>query len=151
MSLLSNLSKRERILVLIVLPLVVLVAGYRFVWQPIEASRAQARADISAFRLVQDTAALARQGGAPVAVAVNDTPLPTRITGSARDAGLTLRRIEPEGQGIRVTLDETPFATVLQWLADLEETHDVAVRAIEVDRRPAPGVVSARLLLDVSR
>jgi general secretion pathway protein M len=81
---------------------------------------------------------------------VNDMPLPARITKSAQDTGLVLRRIEPEGSGSRVTLDEAAFSTVLLWIADLEEQHDVSVRAIEIDRRPTPGIVSARLLLDVS-
>ncbi len=145
----NALSTREKILILAVLPLVALFAGYRFVWQPVQAARSEARAEIAAYRLVTDTAALAQRGEAPAPRAINDTPIATRITRSAEAAGLSLRRIEPDGQGSRVTLDDTPFATVLTWLADLEQTDAVTVRALEIDRRPEPGIVSARLLLEV--
>jgi len=145
----STLSAREKFLLMAVLPLVLLATGYRFIWQPVQAARLQARAEISAYRLVIDTAALAQRGEIPAVRPVNDTPIATRITQSAEAAGLPLRRIEPDGGGIRVTLDDTPFATVLTWLADLEIANDVTVRALEIDRRPEPGIVSARLLLEV--
>ncbi len=145
----ANLSTREKVLILAVLPLVVLVVGYRMIWQPVQAARLEARADIAAYRLVVETAALAKRGDASAPRPIDNTPIATRITQSADTAGLSLRRIEPEGQGSRVTLDDTPFATVLTWLADLEISHSVTARAIEIDRRPEPGIVSARLLLEV--
>ena len=138
----DRLSRREKYLVALVIPLALLVALYRFVWMPLQLAEAQARADI-----VQDTASLAARAEIAPTAPVNDPPLATRITSSASAAQLTLRRIEPEGDGIRVTLDDTPFATLLLWLSDLEEQHDVILEALEVDRRPAPGVISARLLL----
>ena len=143
----DRLSRRETYLVALVIPLALLVALYRLVWMPLQLAEAQARADIAAYRLVQDTAALAARAEIAPTAPVNDTPLATRITSSASAAQLTLRRIEPESDGIRVTLDDTPFATLLLWLSDLEEQHDVILEALEVDRRPAPGVISARLLL----
>lgn len=147
MNVFSSLSTREKRLVGGVVPLAILVACYYFVWAPLQESQKNARADISAFRLVQDTAALASVGAIAPAAAPNDTPLATRITSSATDAELTLRRIEPENDSIRVTLDDTPFAAVMLWLSNLEEQHGVTVQAIEVNRRPAPGIISARLLL----
>tara|TARA_R110002049_G_scaffold64827_1_gene170649 strand:+ start:5560 stop:6012 length:453 start_codon:yes stop_codon:yes gene_type:complete len=143
----DRLSRREKFLVALVIPLALLVALYRFVWMPLQLAEAQARADIAAYRLVQDTVSLAARAEIAPTAPVNDPPLATRITSSASAAQLTLRRIEPESDGIRVTLDDTPFATLLLWLADLEEQHDVILEALEVDRRPAPGVISARLLL----
>lgn len=151
MNVLSNLNPREKRLVGLVLPLAALVAGYQFLWSPLRDAQIAARADISAFRLVQDTAALASVDTIAPVSAPNDTALATRITTSATAANLTLRRIEPENDSIRVTLDDTPFATVLLWLSDLEEQHDVTLEALEVDRRPAPGLVSARLLLGATR
>ncbi len=147
----SKLSSRERLLILAVLPLALLLIGYQFVWQPMQDAQTRARADIAAFRLVQDTAALALRVDVPAPVANDDMPLATRITSSAAEMGLSLRRIEPEGQGSRVTLEDTAFSSVLVWLADLEELHNVTVRAIQIDRRPEPGIVTARLLLERSQ
>lgn len=147
----AALNPREKSLVSIVLPLAIVVAGYQFLWAPLQSAQAEARADILAFRLVQDTAALASVDTMVAVAPLNDTPLATRITTSASAANLILRRIEPENDSIRVTLDDTPFATILLWLSDLEGQHDVKVEALEVDRRPAPGRVSARLLLGSSQ
>ena len=147
MGALARLSTREKVMILTVLPLAAFVAAYYFVWQPLTAARDRHRADIAAYQQVIDTAALAGSE-AVVARPVNDTPIATRITTSAETAGLPLRRIESEGAGVRVLLDDVPFAGVLVWLADLEDLHGVTASAVEFNRRPEPGIVSARLLLE---
>lgn len=144
----ETLSSREKLLIALALPIIVLVAGYLVIWMPLQERRSALRAEIAAYRMVEDTATLTVLSEAPALRPVNDTPIATRITGSAETAGLSLRRIEPEGQGMRVTIEDTPFATVLSWLSDLEQSQSLTVAAIEMDRRPAPGIVTARLLLE---
>ena len=45
-----GLSRREKMLVLAALPLVVLFAGYRFVWMPLNEARMAARAEIRGYQ-----------------------------------------------------------------------------------------------------
>lgn len=142
-----GLSTREKVLILTVLPLALLVAIWHFAWKPLTAARIKLKNEIATYQLVADTAALSDTVQARPRP-VDTTPIATRITDAAADAGLPLRRIEPEGNGMRISVDDVPFATVMLWLADLEAAHGVTVTATEINRRPEPGIVSARMLLE---
>lgn len=142
-----SLTTREKVMILTVLPLALLVALWYFAWKPLSATRIELMNDIATYQLVADTAALSDVAQARPRP-VNTTPIATRITDAAAAAGLPLRRIEPEGTGMRISVDDVPFATVVLWLADLEAAHGVTVIAAEINRRPEPGIVSARLLLE---
>jgi type II secretory pathway component PulM len=126
-----------------------LLAGFRFGWQPLQDLRATREAEIVNYRLVAEAAA--QTGTQALAVEPDPIPFAARVTRSAEAAGLDLRRIEPEGERLRVAVEDTPFADLVLWIADLEAEQDVTLSAIELDRRIAPGTVSARLLLETSR
>ena len=144
------LTGRERALLLAVLPLVVIALGYFGLWQPVQAARAGYVAQIDAYTQVSATiAALQDQPTTPHPVE-NTLPLSTRITQSADAAGLELRRLEPEGDRIAVTLDNAAFASVILWLSDLEVGQSVVLVQIDMDRRVEPGTVSARLVLEAA-
>jgi len=156
MSALSTLSPRERLLILLVLPLALLFIGYRFGWQPLDAARDAREAEIASYRLVAVTAGeVAAQAAArPQGAALEEPdaePLAARVTASAEAAGLSLIRLEPEGDSLRVAVADAGFAQVALWISDLEAERDVTLGAIEMDRRTAPGTVSARLLLEPAR
>lgn len=148
MSPLFNLSGRERALLFFALPVALLFTGYRFGWQPLDAMRASREGEIAAYRLVAQSAALA--GAQPLArrEEAETVPLAARVTQSAEAAGLSLRRIEPEGDRIRVLVEDAGYAQVVLWIAELEAERQVTLAAVELDRRIAPGTVSARLLLE---
>jgi general secretion pathway protein M len=148
MSALASLSARERVLLLVVLPIVILVAGWRLAWVPISDARAAREAEIAGYRMVAEAAS--RAGATPLAAPTATTPLATRVTASAEAAGLALSRLEPEGESLRVAVAEAGFPQLVLWLADLEG-EDVLVSAVEMDRRTAPGAVSARVLLEDAR
>ena len=144
-----HLSPRERALVGVLLPIVVVAATYQFIWLPVQANRFSRQAEIAAYLEVTDKI-LAMASTTSPALPVDTgpvTPLSTRVTQSAENAGLELRRLEPEGDMLRVTMDDVAFANVILWLSDLEVSQSVIVSAIEIDRRVAPGIVSARLLM----
>ena len=149
MRVVSELSGRERVLLLLVLPAVLLLVGFRFGWEPLRDLRVAREIEIANYRLVTQAAAQARTQ-APAAEP-DSTPFAARVTQGAEAAGLELRRIEPEGERLRVAVEDAPFAQVLLWIADLEAERRVTLAAIELDRRIAPGTVSARLLLEPSR
>lgn len=145
----QNLSPRERTLVGLLLPVILVASSFQFIWLPLQAKRNSLTADILGYAQVIDRVASLGSDTVTVLPATTGpaSPLSTRVTQSAQTAGLILRRLEPEGDLLRVTVDDVAFANVVLWLSDLEVSHSVVVAAIEIDRRPAPGVVSARLLL----
>lgn len=146
----SQLSPRERNLILLALLVAVIGGGYRFVWLPTEAGRQSARQEIAAYRQLTAAIDAFDRGAQPVAApaAVSDVPMATRVTASAQEAAMPIRRLEPEGARLRVTLEEVAFVDVIDWLARLEADYDMRLAAVELDRRPLPGIVSARITLE---
>jgi general secretion pathway protein M len=65
------------------------------------------------------------------------------LTDSAAAARLSIQRMEPEGGNTRVELGDAPFSQVVAWLADVERTSRLRVQQSQIDRKGAPGVVSA--------
>ena len=120
------------------------------VWQPLLAQRA-ALADRIA-RHDRGLAALAVQGppGAAVnaAPATDARPVPELLTGAAATFQLVIRRLEAEGTGARVVLEEAAFAQVILWLEALERDHGLRVADVEMTRRPAPGMVGVTLSVE---
>ncbi len=139
-------TPRERMLVAGAAVMLLVVGLFFGVWQPLSAMRAAALADISRYATM--TARL--QGVGPEAFATNASRVApaTLITQSAGSLGLTIRRLEPEGSRIRIALEEADFDQVIVWLDTLESDHSLRVVSLEMDRRPAPGVVSARVVLE---
>lgn len=152
MKMFERFSGREKALILGALPLVLLFAGYRFGWAPLADARMNATADIVGYRTLIEAAETAGQVPTRArTVDVPTAPLANRITRSAEEAGVLVRRLEPEGELIRVTLDDAPFDDVIGWIAAMEAQEAISLLSIEMDRRTAPGIVSARLALENAR
>lgn len=145
------LSFREKILIAAALPLGIGFGGYQLLWVPLNTARAAAHAQIAEYRRLSETAVFVSQNpenlfSAPAQAAPKD-PISTRVTQSVSQANLRLRRIETTPGGVRVTLEDAAFSHIILWLHDLELKNRISVSAIELDRRPEPGIVSARILL----
>ncbi|WP_341212341.1 type II secretion system protein GspM [uncultured Limimaricola sp.] len=150
MSALSRLNPRERMLLFVVLPVALILALIWFVWLPLNEHRRSLGAEIANYRLVEASAraAAARPATQRPELSQDRAPLAARVTRSAEAAGLLLRRLEPDGGLLRVTIDEAAFDAVILWISDLETDEAVGVVAIEAERRTEPGVVSLRLTLE---
>ena len=146
MTALDRLTGRERALIAIALPLILIALAWRFAWMPLDAARQAAQAEIAAYRGI--IAAAATADAPAIAPPADPRPLATCVTATAEAAGLVLRRLEPEGDRLRLTVDAAPFAVLMDWIAALEERDGARVVAVEIDRRIEPGTVSARILLE---
>jgi type II secretory pathway component PulM len=139
-------TARERVLLLAMAVLALVWLLYAGIWQPLQAREAALLAQID-----RHERAVAMLRAAPVVqtqTAATDTrPVPMIVTDTAAAFSLTIRRLEPEGDGARVILDEVAFEAVVFWLDRLEQNHGLRVTTIEMTRRPAPGVVTATLTL----
>lgn len=70
------------------------------------------------------------------------------VTDSAAAAGITIERIEPDGTSTRVVLTSVPFDQVVRWIAEVEQHSRLRVRKVDIERQPAPGLVSATIVLE---
>lgn len=143
----SGLSPRERVLVsvlAVILAALVLVYG---VVKPLQAARAEARADIRQYetylarmRVAGRTEPASGQGatrqGAPIAI----------ITASSQQFGLVADAAPIPG-GVRVSFLDAPYDGVIGWIADLERTSNLRVRKVELTRRPTAGRVAGSVEL----
>jgi general secretion pathway protein M len=149
MSILAKLNPRERIMVLGGGAVLIVLAAWLYVWQPLSVERA-AQADriaryltiIEITRTVGSRAPVVAQG--PITVA----PLAPRITQSAEAAGIPLARLDPDGARLRVTVAAAGFAELTQWIAILEATEGVRALSVQMARLTQPGQVSMRLMLE---
>lgn len=141
-------DRRERILLLVGSVVVAVYVAFAGVWQPLSAMRETALADIAKYEAV---AARITAAGTNLSLAVLPSaalPDAAVITESATVIGLTIRRLEPEGDRTRIEVEDADFAVLVDWLARLETEHALHVATIEIDRRPPPGIVSARLSVE---
>ncbi len=77
-----------------------------------------------------------------------DQPLRQRVTASARAASINIRRLDPQGTALSVTLDAVAFTALIGWLEMLTKASHVQVFSAEIGRRAEPGIVSARIVLE---
>ncbi len=140
-------SPREQAL-LAALAAVSLLALYLVgVYAPLQGVRRQAVRDIGAYQALN---AQLRVAGPTLAgrAGVARGASATVITGSAAELGLNIRRLDPEGQRIRVVLEDVPFETLMRWLDRLERDRGLRLATLRVERRPTPGLVNAQIVLE---
>jgi type II secretory pathway component PulM len=70
-----------------------------------------------------------------------------RITQSAAALGIDIRRLDPQGNAIAVSVDAVAFSTFLGWVKTLSLDHSMTVLSAEIGRLAEPGSVSVRVLL----
>jgi len=151
-----GLAPRERVILLAGSALLLVLAFWVGVWEPLIAGRAELREEVrtlSAERLwmeqvVDDVRRRSRlQQGSSNATGGS---VLTLVEVSANAAGLksALSRVQPEGQGARLSFDEVGMDALLSWLADLEQRQGLQVTQLAFDVSETAGVVSARLLVE---
>ena len=149
----KQLSLREqRTLAVGGLAALVLLA-YLAVWTPLEARRAALEQLI--VRLQQDlawmegaAADLRRLPTDSPAAAGQTQSLLGLVDSSVREFGLAagVRRVQPEGDRVRLWLEGVGFNDLLRWLAAVRES-GTRIDSLAVDRRAEPGKVDGRVVL----
>lgn len=139
-------APRERWLLIALAAVAVTVAVERLAWQPLIAARRAAQAEIARDDRIAAQLRVAGPEVARIAAARRGT-LASVVTDGAARAGLPIARLEPQGSNVAVALDGVGFDALVDWLAALDHDAGVAVVALQVDRRPDPGRVTAQVTL----
>ena len=138
-------TPRERVLLVLAGVVAVGAGVHAAVWQPLAARREALLSAIAAH--VAANRHLTQGGVLPIPLSEtgpsSGSPLSARLADSAAALGLTVRRLDPAGDGAaEVTLEDAPFDLVMAWLIALERDQGHALRAFTIQRSPAPGVVA---------
>jgi general secretion pathway protein M len=104
------------------------------------------------YQWMQERAAEVRRlrgSGAAMPAAASSESLLALVDRSAREGGLAraVRRIEPDGGGARLWMEQAGFAELMRWLVTLEHAHGVSISSLTLERQPTPGLVNARVTL----
>ena len=149
----DGLSAQERKLVTALAAVIGAFLLYLILWAPMQRELTRLRASVPQDRakliVMRAQAVQAQQLRAKAPAGTRGGGLLSTIEQSAGTRGLrqSVARIEPEGQtGARVFFDEVSFNELVAWLADLQ-AQGIRVESATVQRRPAAGIVNARVLL----
>ena len=135
-------SGRERVLLAVMASGLAAYLLFVGAARPLHAARGEALATIARHEAVLARLAALPEGIAPVA---SGEPVTAIVTESGYD--LTIRRIEAEGEGARLEIEDAGFPELVLWIEELERAHGLRLITIEIERRPEPGLVGARLTL----
>lgn len=157
MNYLKQLNERERLLLLVAVPVLAILLLYSLVWRPLSGTvellqhRVQKQQDTLQYMrkaaqqvkaLQQQKSAQSRGGGRQSLLALVDR--------TVKQAGLTraLKRVEPDGADkVRVRLEGAGFDTMIGWLESLQSRYGIQIESISVDALDNPGLVNVRLML----
>ena len=137
-------SGRERVLLAVMASGLAAYLLFVGAARPLLAARGEALATIARHEAALARLAALPEGNAPVASAEPATAI---VTASAPGYDLTIRRIEAEGEGARLEIEDAGFPELVLWIEELEREHALRLITIEIERRPEPGLVGARLTL----
>ncbi|MEL7399210.1 MAG: type II secretion system protein M [Pseudomonadota bacterium] len=94
---------------------------------------------------VQDNAERAALQDLQPEIERSSEPLIKQVSDSALN--LTLDRVQPEGDKLRVWINQANFADVLQWLTLLATERQIHVGQISIEQTQQPGMVKVQVSL----
>ncbi len=146
----KQLTEREQILVMVSAVVIVIGAFYWIVWSPLNSSLEDSRkavisktADLAwvkknALRAMQ----LKKSSGKAAAFSGS---LPQAVNQTAGRVQIAISRMQPQGEELKVWVDEAPFNDVLSWLQALER-RGVKILDMDVAKGDSPGMIKVRSL-----
>jgi general secretion pathway protein M len=71
-------------------------------------------------------------------------PILAIVTQQAKRSNINLKRFEPDGDGLRIWLEDAVFDDAIRWLEELNQKHGIQIKQINVDRSDKAGRVDLR-------
>lgn len=145
----QQLGRREQLALRILAVLVTLLAVWLVLIQPIRQWRLDAQQQLNSaqatYQSLLQKAPQAMSSGLVVANTSSDS-LNTELRRQANRFGLTIQGFEPDGNLLRVRLDDARYSQVVQWLAALQ-AQGVVIDQLTLNGRDQPGRVQVMAVL----
>ena len=132
---------REQALLGILVALASIVLLMMGIIRPLDAARTRSIAEIRTA-----DALVARLRSAGPALAPNGPPA-AAVVRAATAAGVTVQRIEPEGQRLEIMLTDASFESAMRFVATLEASSRLRLVEARVGVGVVPGTVTAQLVV----
>lgn len=145
----ASLQPREQRLVSVASVAVVIGAFYWLIWQPLHQANERQQQKVQAAQrqlteLQQALPQLKASGGAKVR---SSGSLSQIISNSARSAGVSVSRMQPQNEQLTLVLDDLSFEQLLGWLHSLQYQHGITVINLDVANTDTPGIVRVRRMV----
>lgn len=155
----EGLGQRERQLVALAVALVVLIAGYAMVWQPMHDALAVTRQRVANKQQIllwmENARAEAQQQQRATAQSAPDDDgqsLSALLESSAKSSGISeaLSRIQPSGNdSARLAFSDVEFNNLMRWLARLQQVNRTEIKTASLDaNQDQPGLVNGQVELE---
>ena len=150
----EQLSSRDQTILLILAGFILVVTFYVLAWSPLNQwsdsqmddygqqleTKAWLQTHIGKAREIENR----KKSGA------TQRDLPSVVSHVAKQAGITISRIQPDKKGLAVWLEDAAYQKVLGWLVALETNHYVVVRQIKLERLKEEGRIKSFIHLGAS-
>lgn len=152
----EELSARERLLLVGGSLAVVVTLVYLVLVEPLARAHRERTEALASARAIahQLEAAAASVGSASRSAGTanlgRNMSLLAAVDQSTRTGTLTKapERLQPEGEReVKVWFSDVSFDSLVAWLAELQTRYGVAVQTVDIEAKPTPGMVDARLSL----
>jgi len=145
----ESLAPREQRLVMALLPVVAVAVFYFALWQPLSRGAEQSAQQMALAQ--RDLAWMKEQAervlsAAPRSAGKSDGSLSTIVNQIAGSRGITISRLQPQGEALQVWIDEVAWGDLLGFLEMLKRDHGVQVTSVDLARSDVPGLVKVRRL-----
>lgn len=145
-----QLTEREQILVILSVVVIVIGAFYWIVWSPLNSSLERNRAAVAAKKAdiiwLKKNTAKAIQLRKSMGTAKPFTgSLPQAVNQTASRVNIAISRMQPQGDALKVWVDQAPFNDVLSWLQALE-SRGIKIIDLDLAESDAPGQIKIRSL-----
>lgn len=146
----QQLDTRERLALSVLATFLAVFVLYMAAVKPLYASRQQAADQLlrqqQLLSLLQANTSTLQQGGSARS---SGESLMAVINASAANHHVVPRRVDPDGNGMRVSVEQTAFDDLANWLTELEQQQGIHVRDAHVERESGDRQgVSARFTLE---
>ncbi|MCH8532381.1 MAG: type II secretion system protein M [Saccharospirillum sp.] len=140
------LGERDRRALSVLIPIVILLLLWFGLIAPLQQRHTLAQSQLNAAQnTFQEVVAKAPQlVGQPNTAVAGSTNLNTDLRRHANRLGISIVGLEPDGDLLRVRIDEARYSQLVRWLAVLEQ-EGILADQVTLEARNRPGLVSARV------
>lgn len=147
----QNLSERERKLLSAGGILVFIAVLYWGVWSPVadslEAQQTAVESQQRQLGWMQQQAAEVVQLRSRGSRTKSSGSLSAVVNRTARELGITLSRIQPQGTSLQVWIDDVPYNQLINWLGTLRSQQGITAASLDLNATDTAGQVKVRRLL----
>lgn len=146
----KRLSERDQKISMALCLLLSIVLIYLLIWSPLTKWHSQQRND---YLYERETYQLINTNKHKISVATNTAKsksvngLTLLVSSSGTTQGVTFSRVQPLKDGVFITIDSTPYQSLLKWLVFLVEKENIKIQTLHIDATDHNGIVKANIKL----